>query len=177
MEQMQAEKLTVIGKLTAPYGVKGWIKIHSYTDPIDNVFCYSPWQVKRGEQWFQVKLESSKRHGKGLIAKLAGIDTPEQVRDWSNAEIYVAQHQLPELETGEYYWSQLENLLVYTESGELLGRVDHLIETGSNDVFVVKATANSRDKVERLIPYLPEQVVKEIDLEKGTMRVDWDPEF
>ncbi|MFN3880132.1 MAG: ribosome maturation factor RimM [Nitrincola lacisaponensis] len=177
MEQTADEKLTLVGKLAAPYGVKGWVKIYSYTDPIDNLFSYKPWQVKRDGQWFPVKLEAAKRHGKGLIAKLAGIESPEQARDWGGAEIYVSLDQLPELEAGEYYWSQLENLLVLTESGELLGRVDHLIETGSNDVLVVKATADSRDKTERLIPYLPEQVIKEIDLDAGTIRVDWDPEF
>ena len=81
------------------------------------------------------------------------------------------------LDDGEYYWSQLETLLVYTESCELLGRVDHLIETGANDVLVVKGTDESIDRETRLIPYVPDQVIKQIDLNAGTMRVDWDPEF
>lgn len=174
---MTQDKLTLIGKLAAPYGVKGWLKVYSYTDPMNNVFVYQPWQVKRDGQLASVKLEASKPHGKGLIAKLAGIDTPEQAKEWTGAEIFVSMDQLPALESGEYYWSQLENLLVLTESGELLGRVDHLIETGSNDVLVVHPTAESRDQTERLIPYLPDQVVKEIDLNTGTIRVDWDPEF
>jgi 16S rRNA processing protein RimM len=84
---------------------------------------------------------------------------------------------LPDLEAGEYYWSQLENLLVYTESGVLLGRVSHLMETGANDVLVVKGTAESIDREQRLIPWLPDQVVKEVDLDSGLMRVDWDPDF
>lgn len=177
MEQDAAPELTLIGKLTAPYGIKGWVKVHSYTDPIENVFSYKPWQIKRDGQWVSKKLEAHKPHGKGLIAKLAGIETPEQVQEWNGAEIYVSIDQLPVLDAGEYYWSQLENLLVMTESGVLLGRVDHLIETGSNDVLVVHATTDSLDQTERLIPYLPDQVIKEIDLKAGTIRVDWDPEF
>jgi len=177
MEKDAANQLTLIGKLAAPYGVKGWVKVYSYTDPIENVFSYKPWQIKRDGKMVSIKLESSKPHGKGLIAKLAGIETPEQVKEWTGAEIFVSMDQLPALEMGEYYWSQLENLLVFTESGELLGRVDHLIETGSNDVLVVHATDESLDQTERLIPYLPDQVIKEIDLKAGTMRVDWDPEF
>ena len=81
------------------------------------------------------------------------------------------------MDAGEYYWSQLQDLLVYTESDQLLGKVSHLLETGSNDVLVVKGTADSIDQKERLLPYLPDQVIKNIDLETGTMRVDWDPEF
>ncbi|RAU18359.1 ribosome maturation factor RimM [Nitrincola tibetensis] len=177
MQGESTDKRVVIARFSAPYGVKGWVKIYSYTDPIENVFTYTPWQVNHGGQWKALKLESFKPHGKGLIAKLAGVDTPEEVRAFVGAEISVFASQMPDLEDGEYYWSQLENLLVYTESGVLLGRVDHLIETGSNDVLVVKATKESIDDAERLIPYLPDQVITKINLESGELRVNWDPEF
>jgi 16S rRNA processing protein RimM len=84
---------------------------------------------------------------------------------------------LPELPSGEYYWYQLEGLDVFTVSGECLGKVHHLMETGSNDVVVVRATSGSIDQRERLIPYLPDQVVQQVDLDQGRMVVDWDPEF
>lgn len=171
------EDLVVLGRFTAPYGIKGWIKIHSYTEPMENILNYNPWLVESGGQKVPVRLEAGKRHGKGLIAKLAGVNTPEEAKLWHGREIMVPQTELPDLETGEYYWSQLENLLVYTESGVLLGRVSHLMETGANDVLVVKGTAESIDREQRLIPWLPDQVVKEVDLDSGLMRVDWDPDF
>lgn len=172
-----ADQNTVLGQLTAPYGIKGWIKIHSFTVPMDNIFDYAPWKIKRGDEIHTLELESGKRHGKGLIAKLAGINTPEAATAWRGSEIIISVDQLPELEAGEYYWSQLEGLEVYTESGELLGRVDHLIETGSNDVLVVVPSNGSIDQRERLLPYLMDQVIKTVDLTNNRLRVDWDPEF
>lgn len=167
----------VLGSVTAVYGVKGWVKIYSNTDPMENIFKYTPWTLKLNGEFKTVELETGKRHGKGLIAKLVGIDDRDVARAYCGAEITASADLLPELEEGEYYWSQLVNLLVVTESGELLGKVSHLMETGANDVLVVKGTAESLDREQRLIPYLPDQVIKEINLETGTMRVDWDPEF
>ena len=167
----------MFGSITAVYGVKGWVKIYSHTDPLENIFNYSPFTLKIGGELKTVEVETGKRHGKGLVAKLAGVDDRDVAQKYCGAEIVTNTDQLPELEEGEFYWSQLESLLVYTESGVLLGKVSHLLETGANDVLVVKGTTESIDKNERLLPYLPGQVVKEIDLETGTMRVDWDPEF
>jgi len=177
MSEQASQEPVVLGRVSSVYGVKGWVKIISHTDPMENIQTYNPWLVKYQGQWKTYQVESFKRHGKGLIAKLAGVDDREIARLYNGCEIAVAADQIPELEEGEFYWSQLENLLVYTESGELLGKVSHLIETGSNDVLVVKGTAESIDRKERLLPYLPDQVIKDINLETGTMRVDWDPEF
>jgi 16S rRNA processing protein RimM len=167
----------VLGKITAVYGVKGWVKIYSFTDPIENIFEYQPWRLKIGGVLKTIEVEAGKRHGKGLIAKLTGVDDREIARSYCGHEIVADSSLLPELDEGDYYWSQLEGLLVYTESDQLLGKVSHLMETGANDVLVVKATKDSLDQRERLLPYLPDQVIKKIDLETGTMRVDWDPEF
>ena len=177
MSSKTKEENIVLGSITAVYGVKGWVKIYSHTDPLENIFNYSPFTLNIGGELKAVEVESGKRHGKGLIAKLAGVNDRDVAQKYCGAEIVTQADQLPALEEGEYYWSQLESLLVYTESGQLLGKVSHLLETGANDVLVVKGTTESIDKNERLLPYLPGQVVKEIDLETGTMRVDWDPEF
>ena len=167
----------VLGKITAVYGIKGWVKIYSFTDPMENIFNYQPWQLKVGGTLKEVKVAASKKHGKGLIAKLEGVDDRNIAQTYCGYEILADSSLLPELKEGEYYWSQLQNLLVYTESDQLLGKVSHLMETGSNDVLVIKGNKDSIDQKERLLPYLPDQVIKEIDLETGTMRVDWDPEF
>jgi 16S rRNA processing protein RimM len=168
---------TVIGQITSVYGVKGWVKIFSHTEPMDSILTYSPWLTKVDGQWKPLKIEACKQHGKGFIAKLDGIDDRDIARKFCGQDIAIESVLLPELEEGEYYWSQLENLTVYTLSDELLGRVSHLMETGANDVIIVKGNAESIDLRERMIPYLPDQVIKDIDLESGTMRVDWDPEF
>lgn len=177
MTQLTNNQVTLVGKISTVYGVKGWVKIYSYTDPMENILSYSPWLIKVQGTWKQVKLEAGKRHGKGLIAKIEGIDDREIAKTYNGVEIGVSEDALPKLDDGEYYWSQLENLNVVTVEGQLLGTVSHLMETGANDVLVVKGNAQSIDKAERLIPYLPEQVITEIDLVTGTIRVDWDPEF
>jgi 16S rRNA processing protein RimM len=167
----------IVGSITSVYGVKGWVKIFSNTDPMENIANYSPWLLKVDGQIKPLEVDSVKKHGKGLIAKLVGVDDRDVARNFCGMDILVSADLLPALEEGEFYWSQLENLLVYTESDQLLGKVVRLMETGANDVLVVRGTADSIDQKERLLPYLPDQVIKEINLETGTMRVDWDPEF
>lgn len=177
MSEFNAEDVVVLGRFNSPFGIQGWIKVFSYTDPMDNILTYQPWLMKQNDVWQPLKVKSVKKQGKGLIAKLDQIDTPEAARTLCEAEIAAPRSVLPNLAEGEYYWSQLENLKVYTESGELLGRVAYLMETGANDVLVVKGDEESIDRETRLVPYVPGQVVKQIDIEAGILRVDWDSEF
>ena len=169
--------LTTVGRITTIYGVKGWVKIYSHTEPMESILDYSPWLLKINGQWQPFKIADGKKHGKGLIAKLAGVDDRDVAKQYCGVDIAIEKSLLPKLEEGDFYWSQLEKLDVLTESGVKLGKVSHLIATGANDVLVVKGKADSIDRRERLIPYLPDQVIKEINLEEGTIRVDWDPEF
>ncbi|MFT3930259.1 MAG: ribosome maturation factor RimM [Spongiibacteraceae bacterium] len=173
--------LVVIGRFSGTFGVKGWLKVYSYTDPLDNFLDYHYCQIQRHGAWQAAQIAEGKRHGKGLIVKLKGIDDPEQAATYVGCDVAVASTQLPLLPENEYYWRQLEGLQVivdHPQRGRLvLGRVDHLLETGANDVLVVKGDEHSIDRKERLIPYLPEQVVLEIDLAAQIMRVDWDPDF
>ncbi len=174
------DELVVIGRLLAPYGIKGWMKVHSFTDPMENLLGYGHCQLQRNGQWTEVEVEAGRPHGKGLVIKLRGVDTPEDARLHTNAELAVPVSWMPALEAGEYYWRQLEGLkvVVQVDTGEqLLGRVDHLLETGANDVLVVAPCDGSIDQRERLIPWLPERVVLNVDLDAGVIRVDWDPEF
>ncbi|WP_432471831.1 ribosome maturation factor RimM [Amphritea sp. HPY] len=177
MSGFTSDKVTIVGRITTIYGVKGWVKVYSHTEPMESILNYSPWLLKIDGQWQPIKISDGKVHGKGLVAKLAGIDDRDVARQYCGMDIAIEKDLLPELGDGDYYWSQLEQLEVLTESGVKLGKVSHLIATGANDVLVVKGKADSVDRKERLIPYLPDQVVKEINLEEGTIRVDWDPEF
>ena len=167
---------TVLGKITSVYGVKGWVKIYSFTDPIDSVLEYRSWTLKKDGVSKVVKLSTGKKHGKGLVAWIEGCNDRELAQQFCGSFITVATDELPDLEDGEYYWHQLEGLSVRTIEGLSLGTVSHLIETWSNDVLVVKGDRGDAKK-ERLIPYLPGQVVSDIDLEERTITVDWDPEF
>ncbi len=175
-----SEELVVVGRLLAPYGLQGWLKVYSFTDPMENLFEYDHCRVQRNGVWSEIEVEAARPHGKGLVVKLRGVETPEEARLYTNCELAVPLSQMPALEEGEFYWRQLEGLKVVVrgESGErLLGRVDHLLETGANDVLVVVPCEGSIDQRERLIPWLLERVVMHVDLDAGVIAVDWDPEF
>ncbi|MFG6159001.1 ribosome maturation factor RimM [Halomonas sp. 1390] len=173
-----ADDHVVLGKLTSPYGVKGWLKVYSYTSPMDGILDYEAWVLRQGSRLTRARLLQGRRQGKGLVARLEGIDSREAAEALAGAEILLPKAELPELDTDDYYWYQLEGLAVVTREGLALGRIDHLFETGANDVMVVKGAADERIEArERLLPFLPGEVVLEVDLEAGVMTVDWDPEF
>jgi 16S rRNA processing protein RimM len=174
------DELVVVGKLLAPYGIKGWMKVYSFTEPMENLLDYDHCRLQRNGEWVEIEIEAGRPHGKGLVLKLRGVETPEEARLYSNCELAITLSQMPALEAGEFYWRQLEGLKVVVrgEAGEqLLGRVDHLLETGANDVLVVAPCEGSIDRRERLVPWLPERVVMNVDLDAGLIVVDWDPEF
>ncbi|KPQ23417.1 MAG: 16S rRNA processing protein RimM [Halomonas sp. HL-93] len=118
-----------------------------------------------------------RRQGKGLVVQLKGVDDRSAAEALAQADILMPKAALPELSDDEYYWYELEGLTVFTQAGERLGRVSYLFETGANDVMVVHGDVESIDKRERLLPFLPDDVIVEISLEDGRMVVDWDPEF
>lgn len=173
--------LIVIGRFTGTFGIKGWLKVYSYTESPESFLSYHYCRIQRRGNWEQLQIAEGKRHGKGLIVKLKGVDDPEQAAAYVGCDVAVAATQLPVLSEDEFYWHQLEGLRVIVDHPDrgrlMLGRVDHLFETGANDVLVVKGDENSIDRRERLIPYLPERVVRDIDLSERTILVDWDPDF
>lgn len=163
-----------LGRISAAYGIKGWLKVWSYTDPLENITSYQPWYLKQKGSWQEVKVINSRRQGKGLIAQLEGCETRDDVDAYIGKEIAVPGGSLASLAEGEYYWSQLEGLTVLNTERQVFGVIDHILETGANDVIVVKATAASIDEQERLIPYLKEKVIKSVSLETGEIIIDWD---
>ena len=107
---------------------------------------------------------------------MAGVDDRTLAESYKGLDVVIARSALPALPEGEYYWRDLQGLQVWCHEGEgrvLLGRVDHLIETGANDVLVVAACEGSIDERERLIPYLPGDSVTGVDLASGVIEVDW----
>ena len=164
-------RLVIIGRVVGVYGVRGWIKVLSSTEPPEAILDYSSWQVRNGPEWKAMTLTEGRRYGKGILAHLAECDDRDVARALIGAEIAVRRDELPDPGHNRFYWADLEGLTVRTLDGVVLGIVDHLLETGANDVLVV---AGER---ERLIPYVRGTVVTDVDLEQGVILVDWDPEF
>jgi 16S rRNA processing protein RimM len=166
----------VVARITGCYGLKGWLKIHSYTDPPENLLGFGEWRVRRGGELEPIEIDAGKRRGKGLVAHVAGVDDRSLAETYKGLEVVVPESALPVLSEGDYYWRDLQGLQVWCrDSGDrvLLGTVDHLIETGANDVLVVAACEGSIDRRERLIPYLPGNSVTGVDLAAGVIEVDW----
>ena len=166
---MGADKQLALGYISAVHGIKGWVKVHSWTRPMEAILDYQPWLL--GEDKRPVKIVDGRKQGKGLAALLPGIEDREQAATLVGSQIFVRRDQLPATAENEYYWSDLEGLDVHTTKGEVLGRVERLMETGANDVLVILGER------EHLVPFIQGQYVIRVDLEDGLIEVDWDPEF
>lgn len=168
----------IVGRLAGVYGVKGWQKILSYTDDPASIFAYSPWLLKQQDEFKPLIIEDWKRHNKGFIAKLENIEQREEAQLLTGLDIYVDSEQLPQLAEDEHYWRDLIGMSVETSQGYGLGSVSELMETGSNDVLVVKANSNDAfGKQERLLPFLEGSVILDIKKADKKIIVDWDPGF
>ena len=161
----------VLGEFAGVYGVKGWLRIRSFTQPVENILGYTTWFVGKGADWTPRALREGRSHGKGLIARLDGIEDRDDAARLVGQQIAVPREALPATDEDEFYWADLEGLRVETIDGVDLGTVERLIETGANDVLVVRGDR------ERLIPFVRPTVVREIDLDAARIRVDWDPDF
>ena len=164
-------RLIEAGKVVGAFGVRGWIKIHSYTAPPGNILKYLPWTLDVRELKTPVELVESALHSSVVVARLKGFDDRAQAETLKNARIYVPRNVFPELADGSFYWDDLIGLSVSTVGGHQLGRISGLMETGANDVMVVKGDR------ERLIPFVMDAYVKAVDTVAGTITVDWDPDF
>ena len=169
------DDLVVVGKITTVYGVKGWVKVHSYTEPMENLLAYPRCYLQRDKRWEPLVFAAVKRHGSGLIAQIESVNDRDQARAYCQCAIAIPAAALPETEDDEFYWHQLQGLQVFTDRPDngqlLLGKVHHMMETGANDVMVVQGER------ERLIPYVMDEVVKKIDLDNRQITVAWDSEF
>ena len=158
----------VLGRIAGLFGVRGWVKVYSYTEPREAVLDYDRWLLSGKAGWHEATVAEGQRHGKGVIARIEGIDNRDDAAMLIGADIGVPRDELPDTEPGRYYWSDLEGLRVVRRDGTELGRVAYLLETGANDVMVVKGER------EVLIPFVMETVVIGVDLAKGSIEVDWE---
>lgn len=163
----------VVGKLNGAYGIKGWVKVYSFTSPKENIFNYKPWYLKLNGEWHEVAIVKGREQGKTLVAQLEGCDDRNLAEAYHGVEVAIDKSQLPELDNGEYYWRDLIGLNVVNQAGEQFGQVKKLMETGANDVLVV----NKPQGGELLIPYVPDYSVINVDLETGEILVDWESDY
>ena len=163
-------KMVVMGRITAPYGVKGWIKIHPYTETIEGLTRYATWWLGEEGEWRKTAVIQTRPQGKTLVAKLQGCDDRVAALSLKNLYIAVQRSDLPAVREGEYYWTDLIGLQVVNLNGEALGVVRELFATGANDVLRVQGER------ERLIPFIP-QVVREVSLDSAVIRVDWELDY
>jgi 16S rRNA processing protein RimM len=183
MTERAATQKMAAGKITSAYGIKGWVKIHSYTEPPDSLFHYGHWLLEGNSPTHAttpIVFDQHKPHGKGFVAHIKDIDDRTTAETLCRRTILVDASNLPPLPEGEYYWRDLIGLRVISHSDAenpiVLGVISDLMETGANDILVVSPCADSVDQRERLLPYVDAYVLH-IDLAAGQMLVDWDPDF
>ncbi len=168
-----ADRRVLVGRIVGLYGVQGWLKIESWTEPRLRIFDYQPWLLGAAPgTTTQVAGVKGRNQGKGIVAYLPGVDDREQAAALIGQDIHIARELLPAPAAGEYYWADMEGLDVFTTDGIALGRVSHLFATGANDVVVVRDGER-----ERLIPFVQGAVVQLVDLAARRMVVDWEPDF
>lgn len=182
--QSGTSEKVILGRIAGVYGVKGWLKIFSYTDPMEAIVDYSPWHIRpenrKNAPWAKVDVKAGKRHAKTVVAKLEHCNDRDQAQAFIGSEIAIELDQLEELSgSNEFYWHDLIGLRVINLQGIELGVVKKMMETGANDVLVVVSEAEGAEKetVERLIPWTMHMAIIAVDLGQGIIEVDWDPDF
>ena len=159
-----------MGRIAAPFGIKGWIKVQPYSEDPGTLMDFASWRVGRGDQQRHYGVEEIQDHSNALIAKLEGINDRDQAFALRGLEVSVPRSALPPPEENEFYWADLIGLLAINHQGMELGRVESLMETGAHDVLVVKG------KREHLIPFIAAFVGK-VDMAAGRIEVDWGEDY
>jgi len=163
--------MVVMGRVTAPFGVRGWFKVYTLTAEPDNLCDYPVWWLRREGDWREMKVIAARVQGNTLVAQLAGVESREAAAELRGSEIGVPREQLPAAASGEFYWADLIGLKVVNRAQDELGRVARIVETGANDVLVVKDGAE-----EILIPFIADAIVK-VDVAAGVIAVDWGRDY
>jgi len=166
-----------VGRVLGAFGIKGWVKIHSDTDPRDNILEYTPWFLWRNGQWQAVEVAEGQSQGKGIVVRFKGVDDRNMAETLVDIDIGIPTASLPALPEGEFYWRDLIGLQVVNVEGVLLGVIDKMLETGANDVMVVKPVNGSVDEVQRLVPWVLGQVVQRVEKDAKRIIVDWGVDY
>ncbi len=172
-----------MGRVTAPFGVKGWFRIFALTAQPDNLCRYPVWWLGRNGDWREMRVVAAKMQGSTLVAKLAGVENPEDAAALKSCEIGVPRDQLPDAASGEFYWADLIGPRVVNAEQHELGRVERILQTGANDVLVVtgdgsqqRGEGSQQEAAEILIPFIAD-AIKQVDVAAGVIAVDWGRDY
>lgn len=175
VNNLESSNLVVMGRIVAPYGVFGWLKVLPDTETMDSLFDYDTWWVGKDDNWRELDVIEAKVHNDVLVVKLQGIDDRDAAFACKGKQVAVPRDALPEAAENEYYWSNLIGLMVRNKQDVVFGQIADVFETGANDVIVVNGGQLSGER-ERLIPFTPD-VILDVNLAAKTMLVDWDADF
>lgn len=156
-----------MGRIAAPYAVRGWVKVQPFTEALDGLLDYPVWRLGKAGKWRDYKVLEAKVHGQSLLAQLDGVNDRNAAEALQGHEVAVARGELPAAEANEYYWDDLVGLEVVNLAGASLGRVAEMLESGAHDIMKVVA-----DGKERLIPFV-DPIVGSVDIAAGRIEVDW----
>jgi 16S rRNA processing protein RimM len=159
-----------MGRIAAPFGIKGWVKVQTFSDDPGALLEFDSWRIGRGEQQRDYAVAESQDHSNTLVAKLEGVNDRDQAFALRGMEVSVPREALQAPAEGEFYWADLIGLVAVNRQGIELGRVDSLMETGAHDVLVVKGSK------EHLIPFIA-AFVGTVDIAAGKIEVDWGEDF
>lgn len=159
-----------MGRIAAPFGVKGWVKVQPLTAQARSLLDYPVWWVERGGEWHRHEVAAARVQANAVVAQLAGCEDREAAAAFRGRSIAVPRSELPRAQAGEHYWADLIGLAVVNGKTQELGRITGVLQTGANDVLVVEGER------ERLIPFIAD-VIREVDVPAGTVRVEWDADY
>ncbi len=162
--------MIVMGRVSAPFGVKGWVRVQPFTEQTDSLFCYPQWWLGEAGGWRRRAVEEKAVHGSALVVRFAGIADRDQAASLKGQDVAVRRDQLPTLDAGEYYWADLVGLEVENTKGQSLGRVERVFESGADPVLVVTGER------ERLLPFV-DAVIKRVDLDAEKLLVEWELDY
>ena len=166
---MEDDKKIYLGKITGVHGIKGWLKIQSYSSPPENILNYPSWIItNKGEEDFY-SIEQGRKQNNKIVVKLEKIDDRNTAESLINSKIQILRSDLPKLSNENYYWSDLVGLSVLNSEETVIGKIESLIETGANDVMVIITLKDERI----LIPFVMHEIIKEVDIELNYVKVDW----
>ncbi|MPV85694.1 ribosome maturation factor RimM [Ostreibacterium oceani] len=166
------DKYIELGKVSSFFGVRGGVKLFSYTRPRLGIGQYKTFYV--GESKSAVVFSSIREQGKYVVGYIDGVDSREAVAHLIGESLFIKRSELPALNDKEYYWDDLIGLQVFDLHGKLLGSISSLMETGANDVIVVtNENSDTKETQEILIPFVPDYFVLSVDLDANKMIVDW----
>ena len=166
---MEDDKKIYLGKITGAHGIKGWLKIQSFSSPPENILNYPSWIINnQGEEDFY-SIEQGRKQNKKIVVKLENIDDRNTAESLINSKILILRSDLPKLSNENYYWSDLVGLSVLNSEETVIGKIESLIETGANDVMVIITLKDERI----LIPFVMHEIIKEVSVEQNYIKIDW----